>query len=105
MLITFYPIYKTGRPVIARHGDTLILDGEPFDFTALPEGARLPAEAIASNWICGDVVRRDGVLGIPLLLSHGGNAPEETRFPEPVRIAEDGPVVLPPYTIAPKDQA
>jgi hypothetical protein len=43
-----------------------------------------------------------GVLTVPLILPHGGDAPEATRFPAPID-AGDGPVALPPYN-APEDE-
>jgi hypothetical protein len=55
-------------------------------------------------WITGDVSRVSGEICLSLLLPHGANAPEETRFPAaysiPLIIA-DGPVPLPPYDAPP----
>ena len=86
-----------------------MLDGEIFDFVDLPNGATLPREAINSPWFAGDVSRdENGVLTVPLLLPHGANAPESTRFPQPMTDVPDGPVALPPYdaaTIEPEDIA
>lgn len=95
MHITFFPICKAGNPCLERRGDALVIDGEVFDFSALPEGASLPAEAVATDWICGEVARIDGVLHLPVLLCHGRGAPQEIRFPAPLTVNCDGPINLP----------
>jgi hypothetical protein len=85
-----------------KSGDTLVLNDERFDFSALEEGATLPRAAIASPWIAGAVTRQDGVLHIPLILPHGPDAPHETRFAGPVTVTADGPLAVPVYD-APND--
>lgn len=76
-------------------GDVLTLNGEPFDFTQLPEGATLPAEAIDSEWITGPVSRINGELHLTLRLPHGPNPSRAVAFPEPIHVAQDGPILLP----------
>ncbi|MHC9235017.1 hypothetical protein ACX9MO_05170 [Pseudooceanicola sp. 502str34] len=98
MNITFSPVAGLPALTASKSGDALTLNGETFDFTALPNGATLPRDAISSPWVAGDVTRDgEGVLTVPLTLPHGPNAPEATRFPEPVTDAPDGPVALPAY--------
>ena len=98
MHITLSPT-RTDTPLTAsRAGDTLTLNGEAFDFAPLGEGETLPADAIDSEWIAGDVTRTDGTLHITLRLPHGANAPEETRFPEPIIDPPDGEIALPPHS-------
>jgi hypothetical protein len=78
-------------------GDVLTLNEVALDFLPLPAGATLPRAAIDNPWIAGDVTRAmDGTLTVPLILPHGANAPEETRFPAPITI-NSGDVPLPPY--------
>lgn len=97
MHITFSPVRRDGRPTISRKGDALIIDGETFDFSGVPDGATLPAEAVASEWVTGAVSRIGGVLQVELMLSHGAAAPPETLDPAPVRVIRNGAVVMPPY--------
>ena len=98
MHIKLSPI-RTDRTLLAsRSGDTLTINGETFDFAPLEEGETLPADAIDSPWIVGDVTRTDGALHITLRLPHGANAPEETRFPEPIIDPPDGEIALPPHS-------
>ena len=95
MHITFSPMRQTGTLALSRHGDILTINGEAFDFSGISEGARLPREAIASDWVAGDVHRADGILTVPLILPHGPDAPPEARFPAALTLELDGPVTLP----------
>jgi hypothetical protein len=98
MKIAFSPQRSDASLDLSRHGDVLGINGEPFDFSDLPEGARLSAETLDSWWFAEPVARIDGVLHITLRLPHGPHAPEETRFPRPVTLTTNGPVSLPPHT-------
>jgi hypothetical protein len=100
MRLTLLPVRRDDRPAFEKRGDVLLIDGEPFDFSAVPEAAMLPADAIASDWFAGPVERIGGVLHIALLLSHGAAAPDAARFPEPVLVMKDGPLALPAHAIA-----
>ncbi|WP_415918885.1 hypothetical protein [Tateyamaria sp. SN6-1] len=92
MQVTFAPIRSHGRYVYEKQGDALCFDGEVFDFSALPDGAVLPSEAVASEAVCDDVRREGGALHVMLLLAHGADAPADLRFPGPVTSTEDGPI-------------
>ncbi|MCR9274397.1 MULTISPECIES: hypothetical protein [unclassified Mameliella] len=96
MQITLSPVRREGRPSIERNGDSLIIDGETFDFSGVPEGATLPADAVASEWVVGPVERIGGSLHLTLALSHGANAPAATLFPAPLA-PTNGAIILPPY--------
>jgi len=105
MQITLSPMRRTARLSLSRSGDTLTINGEDFDFSPLPEGATLPAEAIASDWFAGPVERTGGTLRLTLALPHGADAPQETLFPAPLALTGDGPVRLPAYEIEEADDA
>lgn len=95
MLINLSPIRSDNSLEIIRTGDALTINGVPYDFSQLPEGATLPREAINCEWVCGDVERTNGELIIPILLPHGPNASEAARFPVPITVTKDGPIALP----------
>lgn len=97
MKINLTPVRSDEQLEVSREGDTLILNGEPFDFSPLAAGASLPAWAIASGWFDGQVERVDGQLELTIRLPHAANAPESTRFPKPITVTADGPVDLPAY--------
>jgi len=103
MKLTLTPMRHDGTLTLHRAGDVLTINGEAFDFSPLPDGATLPREAVDCAWLASDVERIEGTLHLTLLLPHGADAPEETRFPAPITLTADGPVILPPYNI--KDEA
>ena len=97
MILKFSPVFMDKGLTLHRKGDVLTINGHALDFGPLPEGASLPADAIASPWIAGPVTRAGGVLHVTVMLPHGANAPEATRFPMPLTLTVDGPVELPLY--------
>ena len=101
MQITLTPQRRDDRLTLARSGDVLILNGEAFDFAAIPEGGTLPRDAVACDWLAGDVTRQGGQLHLTLILPHGADAPEATLFPAALTLTGDGPVALPAYENAP----
>lgn len=104
MIINFSPIRMDEQLMMDREGDMVMLNGVEFDFSQLPEGATLPREAIDSPWFAGPVERIGGELVLNLVLPHGANAPEETRFPDPIYLPEDGHVELPGYQLLPESE-
>lgn len=104
MLINLSPVRMDEELVMDREGDMVMLNGVEFDFSQLPEGATLPRGAIDSPWFAGPVERIDGELVLTLVLPHSANAPEETRFPEPISLSEDGHVELPAYELFPEPE-
>jgi len=84
------------QPSVSAQGDTITINGEVFDFSQIGEGDTLPNGAVESEWFVGDIERTGGEIVLTLMLPHGANAPEATRFPQPIN-AGDGPVTLPPY--------
>ena len=62
-LSPYVPLPGSGeRLVLSRAGDVLTVNGQAFDFTPLPDGGELPAEAIGSEWFAGPALRRAGRL-------------------------------------------
>lgn len=102
MKIILSPVRMDEPLMLDREGDVLWLNGEQCDLGPLSEGATLPADAISSKWFTGQVDRVNGELELTIILPHGPNAPESTRFPLPVTVTENGPVNLPAYDIAPE---
>ncbi|MDM9555955.1 MULTISPECIES: tail fiber assembly protein [Pseudomonas] len=104
MLIKFNPVFSDQLLTVYRQGDSLTIDGLTLDFSALAEGATLPAEALGCPWITAPVERVNGRLVLTLTLPHGHDAPYEVRFPQDVFFEENGKVPLPtpdPETYAP----
>tara|TARA_R110002096_G_scaffold136122_14_gene288493 strand:- start:3739 stop:4068 length:330 start_codon:yes stop_codon:yes gene_type:complete len=99
MKITLSPMRRDDQLTLSKSGDTLTINGDVFDFSAIPEGATLPRAAVDCDWLASDVERIDGVLYLTLILPHGARAPVETRFPAVLDLTTDGPVTLPAYDI------
>lgn len=95
MHITFHPQRRNDTLAVSKHGDTLNINGDTFDFSVIPDGATLPAAAVACEYITGDTERINGVLHLTLLLPHGADASEAARFPAPIINPPDGPLELP----------
>lgn len=95
MHINLSPFRSDKSLSIEKLGNTFTINGVTYDFTALPDGATLPASAINCEFIVGPVERIDGVLHLTLLLPHGADASEAVRFPEPIINPPDGPLELP----------
>ncbi|WP_193748203.1 hypothetical protein [Leisingera sp. ANG-M1] len=90
--INWTPVRRDAALAVAKQGSALVINGEVFDFTALPDGASLPQAAVGCEWLASDVENAGGAVCLTLCLPHGSDAPEETRFPQPVETAEDGPL-------------
>ncbi len=95
LLLTLSPQRRDDMLLVAIAGDVLAINGQPFDFTPLTEGATLPRASIDCHWIAGDVQRIDGVLQVSLLLPITSAASEAACFPDPITVTQDGPVELP----------
>jgi hypothetical protein len=100
MQISFSPIRLDEPLALALEADALTINGEVFDFAALPEGGCLPCAEAACRWLVSDVIRRDGQICLTLILPHCAHATQETLFPAPITVTSDGAVNLPAYEIA-----
>lgn len=95
MHIKLSPQRRDDQITVIKSGDTLSVNGEVFDFSAIPEGATLPADAISSEFFSGPVERIDGVLHLTLTLPHGANPVEAVAFPADITNPPDGEIALP----------
>ena len=100
MKIKLSPCRIDEKLVATVDGDIITLNGTALDFGPLQEGDTLPHAAISNPWIAGDVQRIGGAIHLTLVLPHGANAPDKTRFPTayttPMTVTK-GKVFLPPY--------
>lgn len=95
MQIKFNPQRREDSLSVVKQGDVLVINDTEFDFSAVPEGATLPADAIDSDLFSGPVERIGGELQVTLTLPHGPNPPQNVAFPSPITVVADGPVLLP----------
>lgn len=101
--ITLSPVGGDAPIRLEKQGDTLVVNGEAFDFGFLADGDRLPREAVSGDWLWSDVTRKDGDLNFTVRLPHGPLAPEATRFPAPITVTQDGPIDLPVFDTPQED--
>lgn len=95
MIIKLSPIRMDGVMSLSKSGDALTIDGETYDFTALPDGATLPAEAVGCRRVELPVERVNGQLVITLSLPIAVDAGEAACFPVDIVNPPDGEVRLP----------
>lgn len=95
MHITLSPQRRNGTLTISKSGDILTINGTPFDFSIIPDGATLPASAVSSEYLTGDIERIAGVLHLTLLLPTGPEASQAANFPAPLINPADGVLDFP----------
>jgi len=95
MKINLSPQRRDDTLSVFKQGDVLTINGTDYDFSQLPDGGTLPADAVDCEYVIGSVDRVNGELELTLLLPHGPNASEAARFPEPIIDPADGEVELP----------
>lgn len=95
MKIILSPVRMDNDIAYIKHGDSIIVDGEVFDFSQVGDGDTLPREAILSSRFGGDVDRVEGELILTLILPLPANYSYEQAFPEPLYQVVDGPLL--PY--------
>lgn len=95
MQIKLSPVRSDESLSVSRSGDIVTVNGVPFDFSQLPEGAELPATAISSDWFTCSVERINGAVHLTLKLPHAANPSQEVAFPVQIDVTKDGIVELP----------
>jgi len=94
MIIKLSPVRSDVSLYVSRSGDTLEVNGVALDFSRLPDGATLPADAVGCEFVTAPVERINGDLVLTLMLPHAADAPQGARFPVDLYPA-DGQVQLP----------
>jgi len=80
------------RLAVAVNGTVITVEGADYDLSLIPDGATV------QHPVLNEVTRDGDNYSIHYRLYHGPNAPQETRFPEPIVLTDhNGPVDLPPY--------
>ncbi len=93
--ITLVPMRHDIPLDLSRAGNTLIFNGQSVDLSGLGAGGTLSATELNCDWLIGDVTQQDGALHLTLILPYGPGAGAPQVGPDPIRVSDDGPVVLP----------
>lgn len=83
MKINLSPIRGYFKTELSVTGSIITLNGEEFDLSLLEDGATAEHEKL------GKVSRSVNDYELTVVQLHGKDAPEETRFPEPLNITGD----------------
>ena len=93
LILYFSPVRSKDTQVkVFYAAPVLTVDNVDHDLSELPDGAT------AQHPVLGTVERSGNDYELTLVVTHGPNAQEATRFPEPIEVTVDGPVTLPLYS-------
>lgn len=95
MIIKMAPQRRDDTLSITKVGKVLVINGEVFDFSSMSDGDRLPASAVNSEWLFGDITCQDGNLVICVILPLPENFSQEQAFPKDMYDVPDGVVLFP----------
>lgn len=95
MQIKLWPTRCDDVLEIEKRGETLIVNGEVFDFSPMTEGSTLPGAAITSKWFIGDMEKTGGEIRLAMFLPIPANFSPEQAFPADLVDVQDGPIRLP----------
>ncbi|WP_018208546.1 hypothetical protein [Sinorhizobium medicae] len=95
MQIKFSPQRRDDLLTVTKAGDVFTINGVPFDFSTLPDGATIPAGEAPCEWLVGSVERTAGELHLTLILPHGPGPSQAVAFPPPLIDPPDGVIALP----------
>lgn len=93
MNITLTPMRTDASLTLEKLGDSLIINGEEFDFSPLEEGQIIPKDAINSEWIADEVTRIEGHINVTIISPLKRGYTEESAYPAPLLDAKDGVIL------------
>lgn len=90
--VKFSPVRSNEEPLTASWMDpVLTVKSVEYDLSLLEDGST------ATHPVLGNVYRVGNDYGVTLMLPHGSNAPESTRFPEDIIVEDNGNITIPVY--------
>lgn len=96
MILKLYPQRWDNEPYeLVKSGDSLLINGEEFDFSPLTDGAEIPASAVASKWFMSKAERVGGELILIVIYPIPANYSPEQSVSIELTDVPDGPVALP----------
>lgn len=94
IIINLNPVRSEIETQISWVEPVLTVNNQPYDLSLLEDGA-----TAMGHPVLGDVIRTGNDYQCTVILGHGKNAPQATRFPEPLTITQDGIIALPLYDV------
>lgn len=95
MKIILSPQRRDDSLAVSKVGDVLTINGDAFDFSAIPDGGEIPAGVVPCRWITGPLRRVAGDLELTLILPHGSAPSNAVAFPQPIVDPPDGMIAMP----------
>lgn len=96
MLIKLWPCASDERIEVSVSGEVVTVNGADFDLSPLEVGASISSAAFGVTYFLGYITRdAAGELSFTLQFPQDAEASEDARFPLPISVTEDGPVMLP----------
>lgn len=81
--LNFSPVRADEKTSASLSGTTLTVNDEAFDLSDIPDGATV------NHPIIQNATRNGDDYELTLMITHGPNAPHETRFHEPVEVTTE----------------
>jgi len=81
--INFNPRFDGDKLTAEINDTTLTVNGTDYDLSEIPDGATVDHPVVKN------CTRNGNNFELTITLTHGANAPHETRFPTPVEITAD----------------
>ena len=98
LTLNLLPVGDLPETRVNINGVILTINGVGFDLSELPDGA-----VAHHHPVLGKVTRNGDEYECSIRLGHGPNAPEATRFPQPIVLDNhNGPIELPLYDVVPE---
>lgn len=85
MKIKLYPVLESKQLDVSVSGEKITINGEVIDLSVIPQGYRLPANAVDNEWmVSGSYIERDedGDMSIELRFPVLWESPESVRSPK-----------------------
>lgn len=93
--VKYHPQRSDETLALEKDGDSVIVNGQRFDFSQLEVGASLPQSAVDSPFFAGPVTRDDLCIRLNIVLPHGPDAPHFVLFPKERSYSDDGQMKTP----------
>lgn len=94
--IKFSPQFSNKQLTLEKRDTSLIINGDVFDFSDMPDGSTYPSGAVNSDHIIGEVENINGAIHMTILLPYNLNEPPHSvSFPDEILMDRDGRISLP----------
>ena len=94
MDIVLTPQNRPDTLSLSKRGESLVVNGDTFDFSDLKDGETIFQSDIGCPFIV-EARRADGKLTVVVIAPHGADPDFSAAYPDPIKDAKDGKINLP----------